>query len=349
MTITATDSSGLSDEITVTINVTDVNDAPTFDGETATRAVAENSEAGVDIGAPVAATDPDDERHADLRPWTRTDAASFGIVAMSGQLQTKVPLDHETTPSYTVIVSVSDGKDTSGAPDSTTDDEITVTINVTDVNDAPEFDGETATRSIAENTAAGENIGAPITATDQDNGDVLTYFLSPTSALFFHIVPTSGQLQTKIALDHEATVRYSMYVFVRDSKDANGAADTLKDDKIEVNITVTDVNDAPEFDGETATRLIAENTAAGENIGAPITASDDDDATLTYTLGLTAPTTRPSISSKRRASCRRKTPSTTRPRPATPSPCRSATAKTPTELPTRSRTTPSPSPSPSPT
>ena len=273
------------DTITVTITVTDVNEAPAFPAaEDGLRTIPENSAAGENIGLPVTATDPD---NSDTLTYTldATSAASFGIVAMSGQLQTKVPLDHETTPSYTVIVSVSDGKDTSGAPDSTTDDEITVTINVTDVNDAPEFDGETATRSIAENTAAGENIGAPITATDQDNGDVLTYFLSPTSALFFHIVPTSGQLQTKIALDHEATVRYSMYVFVRDSKDANGAADTLKDDKIEVNITVTDVNDAPEFDGETATRLIAENTAAGENIGAPITARDDDDATLTYTLG----------------------------------------------------------------
>ena len=59
---------------------------------------------------------------------------------------------------------------------------IPVTINVTDVGETPEFDeGDTATRTIAENTAAGSNVGAAVTATDQD-GDTLTYSLSGTDA-----------------------------------------------------------------------------------------------------------------------------------------------------------------------
>ena len=96
-----------------------------------------------------------------------------------------------------MTVSVRDSKDVSGTADMATDAMVTVTINVTDVNDAPTFDGETATRAVAENSEAGVDIGEPIEATDSDNGDALTYSLDVTAAEVFYIVPTSGQLQTK--------------------------------------------------------------------------------------------------------------------------------------------------------
>ena len=59
MTITVSDTE-LTDTIDVTINVTDVNEnrAPVFtDGSTTTRAVAENTGTGQDIGSAIAATD----------------------------------------------------------------------------------------------------------------------------------------------------------------------------------------------------------------------------------------------------------------------------------------------------
>ena len=99
----------------------------------------------------------------------------------------------KTKSSYTVTVSVSDGK---GGTDS-----ITVTINVTDANDAPIFtDGDSTSRSVAENTATGNNIGSVVAATDADDGDTLTYSLGGTDAASFGIVGTSGQLQTSAAL-----------------------------------------------------------------------------------------------------------------------------------------------------
>ena len=91
------------------------------------------------------------------------DAASFGIEAAAGQLLTKAPLDFETKHTYAVSVSVSDGK---GGTDT-----ISVTIYVTDLfeNNPPVFtEGENTSRSIAENTSAGENIGEPVIATDLD-------------------------------------------------------------------------------------------------------------------------------------------------------------------------------------
>ncbi len=124
-----------------------------------------------------------------------TDAAAFSIVAASGQLRTKATLNYESKNQYSVTVSVSDGN---GGSDS-----ITVTINVTDVqetqtqvavNSAPVFtDGASTTRSIAENTAAGQNIGTPVAATDADSGASLTYSLGGTDASSFAIVTSSGQ------------------------------------------------------------------------------------------------------------------------------------------------------------
>ena len=160
-----------------------------------------------------------------------TDAASFGIVGTSGQLQTSAALDYETKSSYTVTVSVSDGK---GGTDT-----ITVTINVTDANDAPIFtDGESTSRSVAEDTATGNNIGSVVAATDADN-DTLTYSLSGTDVESFGIVGTSGQLQTSAALDYETKSSYTVTVSVSDGK---GGTDTIT-----VTINVTDANDVPIF------------------------------------------------------------------------------------------------------
>ena len=50
--------------IAVTIlvtEVTEVNEAPVFPSAMATRTIPENTPAGVNIGAPVAATDPDND------------------------------------------------------------------------------------------------------------------------------------------------------------------------------------------------------------------------------------------------------------------------------------------------
>ena len=65
---------------------------------------------------------------------------------------------YETKSSYTVTVTVSDGS---------LADTITVTISITDVNEAPVIsDSADTTLSIAENTAAGVNIGGTLSATD---------------------------------------------------------------------------------------------------------------------------------------------------------------------------------------
>ncbi len=275
-TVSITVSDGtFTDTITVTINVTDLDETPSnnppvfTEGASTTRSVAENTDADENIGAPIAAKDADKNTLAYL--LSGSDASSFAIDSTSGQLKTSAVLNHEAKASYTVTVIVSDG---SGR------DTISVTINVTDVNEAPVIAlNIKTTLSIPENTAAGVNIGGTLSATDQDDGDTLTYSLGGTDAASFDIVSTSGQLQTKAALDYETKKSYVVTISVSDGK---------LTDTISVNINVADVdeNRAPAFaDGDSTTREVAENTGSGVDIGSAVSASDEDNDDLTYTLG----------------------------------------------------------------
>ncbi len=269
VTVDVSDGNGGSDSIPVTINVTNVNEAPSFATTTASRSIAENTAANTNIGDPVTATDAD----SDTLTYSLdgTDASSFSIVSTSGQLRTNAALDYETKPSYSVSVSVSDGKGGNHA--------ITVTIDVTDANDAPVFTDIARRRIVLvpENTASGTNIGALIAATDADS-DTLTYSLSGADASSFSIVSTLGQLQAKVALDYETK---SSYAFTVSVSDGNGGTDSIN-----VTIRVTNVNEAPAFtDSSSTIRTIAENTAADTNIGSAVSATDPDtDDTLTYSL-----------------------------------------------------------------
>ena len=372
VTVTATDQSGLSDEIDVTITVTSVNEPPEFtDGATASRSVAENTPAAQDIGAPVAATDPE----TDTIAYTLggDDAASFAIDEATGQLKTFDPLDYEFKSSYSVTVSVSDGKDIDGNADTSVDNTIDVTIAVTDVdedgnvilsslqpqvdtaltatledpdggdpnvdwtwesssswssgwtaisgetsdtytpatgdvgnylratasytnaqntqvsaygvsaypvraapapgsNAAPAFATATATRSIAEDTPVGNTVGDPVTATDDDADDVLTYSLSGADASSFTIGMASGQLRTKVTLDHDTKASYSVTAKVEDP--------SLASDTITVTISVTDENEPPVITGDTSVYYPEDRTDAVDTY----TADDPEKDPITWSL-----------------------------------------------------------------
>ena len=117
---------------------TSTNNEPTFSTSSTTRSVVENSAAGTSVGAAVTATDSDNDTL--MYSLEGTDAASFDIVESSGQIQTKsgITYDHEASKnSYSVTVSVHDGKDADGNGDTSIDDMITVTISITDEDEPP--------------------------------------------------------------------------------------------------------------------------------------------------------------------------------------------------------------------
>ena len=288
VTVMVSDGRGGADTIGVTISVTDVNEPPIFtEGEQTTRAIPENTTVGANIGAPVVATDEDND------PLTYTlggtDAAAFGILGTTGQLQTRTPLDYETKDTYAVVVTVSDDEgetdtirvtlDVSDKAEDVPDPEPVVEETIvppveTTPNRDPVFANDRATRSIAENTDAGTNIGAPVSATDA-NGDTLTYTLGGVDASSFTIAGTTGQLKTRAPLDYETKNAYIVIVTVSDGS---------RTDTITVIITVIDVDETT-FGGGRETRSIAENTPAGVNIGLPVSATDvDSEDVLIYSL-----------------------------------------------------------------
>ncbi len=82
-------------------------------------------------------------------------------------------------------------------------------------NGPPEYtDGDATDRSIAENTADGADIGAPVAALDHE-GDTVTYSLRGPDATSFDIDDATGQLRTKAPLDYEAKAAYSVIVVAK--------------------------------------------------------------------------------------------------------------------------------------
>ena len=140
-----------------------------------------------------------------------------------------VDLDNEDSDanSFTVVLTASDA----GEDDATLIVNITVSDRneapsapavpeegaTTDDNNAPEFAAATATRTVAAGTAADENIGAPVEATDADD-DTLTYTLGGADATSFGIDAASGQLMTTAASEALAEGSYEVRVIVSDGK-----------------------------------------------------------------------------------------------------------------------------------
>ena len=157
----------------------------------ATRTIAENTGAGVDIELGVTggltgavAAEPDDDNIVSADPGAPlstttgpgtaavdnltytlegTDARSFDIASTTGQLMTKAPLDFETKKSYSVRVRATDPTGLNAT--------INVTINVTDVEEDPEITSGDAGIEIPENTPAAVVLSTYTATDDEDDYD----------------------------------------------------------------------------------------------------------------------------------------------------------------------------------
>ena len=173
---------------TITVTVTDVNEAPVIAAQTFS--VTENAAAGTTVGT-VAATDPEDDPLTfSFTSGNLSDA--FAINENTGVITVAGTIDHETTPTYTLTVQVSDGSLSATAA---------VTINVTNVNDNDPMITSPATASVVEGTTT----VLTVTATDADAGTTLTYSISGgADRTLFSINRTSGALTFITAPDFEA-------------------------------------------------------------------------------------------------------------------------------------------------
>ena len=203
---------------------------PHFHDESATRSVLERL-SNANIGAPVTAhnfnSDHDEYRLSGPGVgWIRIDRHS-------GQLTPKIALDYETRNSYSVTAEVWQYVQTAEPfPRWLKQDSISVTINVIDV--VLQFtEGDSTTRSIAEDTPADRNIGSPVTATNF-KANLDKYVLRGTDAGSFSLNSKTGQLKTKAALNYEIKANYYVTIGVKEGEQSED------EDSISVRIKVTD-------------------------------------------------------------------------------------------------------------
>ena len=224
----------------------------------------------------MAATDPEDD------PLTYTlggsDAASFDIIAESGQLKTKDPLNYEAKASYSVTVSVSDGKDANHNADTTVDDSIDVTITITDEDEA----GNVVLSSLQ------PQVDTPLTARLEDPdgsaADIAwTWAKSSDQSAWADIPNATSATYTPVIGDKDNYLRAKASY-----TNSEGTPFNVHGVSAYPVRAAPASNDAPTFATASDTRSIPENTPAGRNVGAPFRATDtdvNDQTVLTYSLG----------------------------------------------------------------
>ena len=175
------------------------------------------------------------EKSQDMSSWTVIDSVDAAMRAP----------DATTTGSYlrataTYDDSFGNGKTAQG-------------VSVNKVRAAPttaDADSEfppTNARDVAENSPAGTNVGDPVKATDSAD-DVLTYSLTGANSGGFQINPATGQITVgpRTILDADDTVRYTVMVRATEAGAVeDGTVARTADPSATVEITVTDVNEAP--------------------------------------------------------------------------------------------------------
>ena len=212
---------GQSHPVIFTINITDVNEAPTITSTTTTFSAAENQT--VIPGATITAIDVDagDTLTFSVLSDVLTIDPDTGVLSFKAG---EAPDFETTTEAITATVTVTDA---AGLFDTQE-----VTVTVTDVNDnAPVFtDGATLAVNFAENSTD------PVTtlaATDLDAGDTVTYTLKDElDAGSFNLA--DGVLTFKTAPDFETKSSYSITAV---------ASDGVNEVSQAITVTVNNLND----------------------------------------------------------------------------------------------------------
>ena len=189
-------------------------------------------------------TDPDMVM-ADSVTWMWSKSMTMGGTEMpittgvmsDGVMSSYTPIAPDVDYYLTAKAMYTDGYDSGN-------EEMDTTASKVVSNNAPMFAADTATRTVAENTAPGMNIGTPVMATDADD-DTLTYALGGADMASFDIDAATGQLMTKAMLDYEMPRGQAMsetntndYMVTVTATDPDGASASIT-----VTIMVTDIED----------------------------------------------------------------------------------------------------------
>ena len=208
------------------------NNAPTFSATgDYTRSIPEDAEVGTIVGAPVTATDANEDDAGKLTyDLSGADAGSFNINKMTGQITVAAALDHERVAgeTYAVAVGVLDPSvnDESDPFDTAVVVRQAVTITATDVNEEPTVMGATVVSSVDENAVVTTSLGT-FTADDTDDGDTTDLSLSGDDADAFELGDPAAVTGARV-LTFKASPNFESY------------ADTNGDNIYRVTVVATD-------------------------------------------------------------------------------------------------------------
>ena len=226
-------------------------------------AIPENASTGRNV-VQVVFTDPESERLS----YSLDGSSELAINPSTGQITVKLgaAFDYETNPTLSVTVRAADpiGADATA----------TLMIEVSDVNEAPTAADLTVT-VMEDSTVDIDVVGE---ASDQDALDTLTVESVVRSPMRGSTTVNDGTNNITYAprANYHGADNFTYRV-----KDGAGLPSNIA----EVTITVTGVNDAPEFVPATAERSVSATAKAGANVGSAVTATDIDGDRLSYRLG----------------------------------------------------------------
>ena len=273
LTVEVADLIGATDTATITININDVNEAPSISIQNVVTAIAEDA----DVSTSIRVADieiVDDALGTNELHISGPDADSFDIVDNVGNFELHlaegVTLDFEAQSLFSVTVEVDDPA-IQATPDATK----AFSLNVLDVNEAPITSLANQVATIFENADTSESIRvADILVTDDALGSN-GLMLSGADADSFEIADAAGSpelhLKAGANLDFEIQSAYSVSVEV-DDPGITGSPD----DFANFDLSVMDVNEPPELSLLNQVFTLAENVDTNSTIKlADISIADD--------------------------------------------------------------------------
>ncbi|CAM9439655.1 unnamed protein product [Lampetra planeri] len=228
--IYVTDINGISVMDVLTVNITDVNEAPEFlDSlglQTLTLYVPENS--NIYVLYQVLVWDPD----SDVCTFVCSPNTDFNISSL-GELTTNRPFDYETDSiSYTLNIIVSDGRGLSVTG--------TVLIFIENINDnSPSFTNVVVAHNVTiQEELALSTLITTLSATDVDNLGLLTFSID-TATGYLSVDAATGEVMLSKRMNLEGNCPPSLLFTIKVCDDGN------KCDISTLTVKVTDINDNP--------------------------------------------------------------------------------------------------------
>ena len=285
--VVATDGSDptLSSYIDATININDVNDAPTYEYKEYAFEIHENAPKGEFVGSVVA----DDEDSWSKLTYTISDYVAnskdsevFKIDAATGKIYLNASIDYETKNTYKVFAKVADNGEDKGFKNYSAT--ALVTINVIDAPDPPEIvDDGKKSYDVAENTPTWTVI-ACYKVKDEDekflvNANIVVKNASNLKrSSFFGTGLTKKDsiyelclIKSATALDYE-TMEHSHEIIISVTNESNLTTEISK------TINILDVNEKPVISGNTEFSFY-EHTGKNKIIG-KLNSNDLDTAAI---------------------------------------------------------------------